>query len=75
MRTLSNKYDVSPAQIATAWAIKRETTPILGVTKVEQVLDAAKAIRVTLTDADMEKLESAALATGVDTRGGWEGNA
>ena len=28
---LADKYDVSPAQIATAWAIGRGTTPILGV--------------------------------------------
>ncbi|MDO5376208.1 MAG: aldo/keto reductase [Staphylococcus rostri] len=75
LKNMANKYKVSPAQIATAWAIKRGTTPILGATKVEQVIDAAKSSQVVLTDADMETLEVAALDTGVNTRGGWEGQA
>lgn len=75
LKNMADKYKVSPAQIATAWAIKRGTTPILGATKVEQVIDAAKSSQVVLTDADMETLEVAALDTGVNTRGGWEGQA
>ena len=66
---LAEKYDASPAQIATAWAIGRGTTPILGVTKVEQVIDAVKVANIALTDDEI------AIASGVDTRGGWEGQA
>lgn len=72
---LAEKYDASPAQIATAWAIGRGTTPILGVTKVEQVIDAAKVANIALTDDEIAQLEEIAIASGVDTRGGWEGQA
>ena len=72
---LAEKYNASPAQIATAWAIGRGTTPILGVTKVEQVIDAAKVANITLTDDEIAQLEEIAIASGVNTRGGWEGQA
>ncbi|WP_161980736.1 aldo/keto reductase [Streptococcus sp. S784/96/1] len=75
LKVLADKYKVSPAQIATAWAIGRGTTPILGVTKVEQVLDAAKASKVHLSATEMARLEELASQAGVNTRGGWEGQA
>ncbi|MGT2756156.1 aldo/keto reductase [Streptococcus ovuberis] len=75
LQRLATNYQVTPAQIATAWAIGRGTTPILGVTKVEQVLDAAKASQMTLSADEMVKLEDLALQAGVNTRGGWEGQA
>lgn len=75
LRILADKYKVNPAQIATAWAIERGTTPILGVTKVEQVEDATKAINVHLSVDEMAKLEELASQAGVNTRGGWEGQA
>ncbi|MGT2803315.1 aldo/keto reductase [Streptococcus henryi] len=75
LKVLADKYQVSPAQIATAWAIGRGTTPILGVTKVEQVLDAAKASDLVLSADEMAALEKLASEAGVNTRGGWEGQA
>lgn len=75
LKRLADYYKVSPAQIATAWAIGRGTTPILGVTKVGQVEDAAKASLVHLTNGEMVNLENLATQSGVDTRGGWEGQA
>lgn len=75
LERLATNYNVSPAQIATAWAIGCGTTPILGVTKVEQVEDAAKASKLHLTLEEMTNLEHLAIQSGVDTRGGWEGQA
>ncbi len=75
LREIAEKYDASVAQIATAWAIGRGTTPILGVTKVEQVEDAAKVAAIELSAEEVARLEALAVASGVDTRGGWEGNA
>lgn len=75
LRDLAEKHQASPAQIATAWAIGRGTTPILGVTKVEQIDDAAKVASINLTDEEVAYLEHLAVQSGVDTRGGWEGNA
>ncbi len=72
MRTVGDRYGISPAQVALAWAIAKGTTPIIGVTKVAQVQEAAQAAKITLTDAEVCTLETAAESTGVDTRGSWE---
>ena len=72
MRTVGDKYGITPAQVALAWAIAKGTTPIIGVTKPAQVQDALEAIKVTLTDDEMKVLEETAGNTGVDTRGAWE---
>ncbi|WP_105128148.1 aldo/keto reductase [Streptococcus suis] len=75
LQEIAEKYAATPAQIATAWAIGRGTTPILGVTKVEQVRDAAQVAEIILTPEEVAKLEQVAIDSGVDTRGGWEGQA
>ena len=72
MRGIGEKYGVSPAQVALAWAIAKGTTPIIGVTKVSQVQDAVKAMRISLTIEEINQMEMVAEETGVDTRGSWE---
>ena len=72
MRGIGGKYGVSPAQVALAWAIAKGTTPIIGVTKVSQVQDAVKAMRISLTAEEINQMEMVAEKTGVDTRGSWE---
>lgn len=72
MRTVGNKYNVTPAQVALAWAIAKGTTPIIGVTKPSQVQDAVRAMQVVLTADEVRMLEDTAESTGVDTRGSWE---
>ena len=72
MRTVGDKYGVTPAQVALAWAIAKGTTPIIGVTKPAQVQDAVRAMQVALTADEVKMLEAAAESTGVDTRGSWE---
>ncbi len=72
MRTVGDKYGITPAQVALAWAIAKGTTPIIGVTKVAQVRETAQAAKITLTEEDVRTLETAAECTRVDTRGSWE---
>ncbi len=72
MRTVGDKYGITPAQVALAWAIAKGTTPIIGVTKPAQVQDAVRAMQVALTTDEVKMLEDAAESTGVDTRGSWE---
>ena len=72
MRCIGKKYSVTPAQVALAWAIAKGTTPIIGVTKVSQVQDAVKAMRISLTAEEISQMETVAEETGVDTRGSWE---
>lgn len=75
LRQIAQNHEATVAQVATAWAIGKGTTPILGVTKLEQVLDAATVADLVLTAAEIAGLDRLALASGVDTRGGWEGQA
>lgn len=72
MRPIAEAHGVSVAQVAMAWAIAKGTTPIIGVTKPEQVADAATAAQVELSADEMAAIEQAAADAGVDTRGSWE---
>ena len=60
LKKLAEKYGVGPAQIPVAWAIAKETLPIIGVTKENQVLDAVKAANIALTAEDATELEKVA---------------
>ena len=72
MRQIGGKYDTSPAQIATAWAIAKGTLPIIGVTKVEQVEAAAKAAEITLTADEISELEALGDTANINTLREWE---
>lgn len=72
MKVISDKHGASVPQIAIAWAIAKGTTPLIGVTKVSHVEDAAQAASITLTADEIAELERLAKQTGVDTRGSWE---
>lgn len=62
----------SAAEVATAYAIAKGTTPIIGVTKAKYIPSEAKAMALTLTPADIKQLEDLAQAANVDTKGSWE---
>lgn len=72
MAEVGTAYGVAPAQIAISWAIAKGTTPIIGVTEESQIEGAIKAMNISLTAEEMEKIEVVAESTGVDTRGNWE---
>ena len=72
MKELGDKYGVSVSQIGIAWAVSKGTMPIIGATKVNHVLEAAAAAKITLTTEEISLLESQADAAGIDTRGDWE---
>lgn len=72
LKIIGEKYDASPAQIATAWAITKGTLPIIGVTKVKQVEEAIAATKITLTPEEISLLEKLGDDTGVCTLREWE---
>ena len=55
-----------------AWAIAKGTLPIIGVTKVKQVEEAAVSTQITLTDEEIDRLEKLGDETGVNTLRDWE---
>jgi len=72
MRQIGEKYEMTPAQAATAWAIAKGTLPIIGVTKAEQVKAAAKAAELTLTAEEISSLETLGDAANINTLREWE---
>lgn len=72
MKIIGTRFDASPAQIATAWAIAKGTLPIIGVTKARQVEEAAKAAQICLTEEEALRLEKLGDETGVPTLREWE---
>ena len=72
MADMGKEKNASVAQIAIAWAISKGAMPLIGATKVQHVLDAAKASTIVLNNDEIKRLESLADKTGVDTRGSWE---
>ncbi|WP_037370899.1 aldo/keto reductase [Amycolatopsis orientalis] len=64
--------DASAAEVATAWALAKGTTPIIGVTKPEHVDGLVRARDLELADEEIAELEALASAADVDTRGSWE---
>ena len=72
LKIIGTRFDASPAQVATAWAIAKGTLPIIGVTKVRQVEEAAKAAQIELTADEISRLERLGDKTGVHTLREWE---
>lgn len=69
---IGKKYDASAAQIAQAWAINKNTLPIIGITKEKYIPETQKAISIKLTSDEITKLESLADQANVETKGSWE---
>lgn len=72
MKHIGERYNATPAQIAIAWAIAKGTLPIVGVTKVKQVEEAAYASNIKLKQEEVELLEKISNETGVYTLREWE---
>ena len=72
MKEIGSSKNASVAQVAIAWAIAKNTLPIIGVTKTSQIEDALNATKIILTDQEIKKIEALAANAGVDTQGAWE---
>ncbi|CAM5566432.1 Aldo/keto reductase OS=Streptomyces tendae OX=1932 GN=GUR47_24330 PE=4 SV=1 [Streptomyces tendae] len=72
MEAIGRDRGASAADVATAWAVAKGTTPIVGVTKAAHVDGLVRARGVELGDEEIAELEALADAADVDTRGWWE---
>lgn len=72
MKGIADSHGVKVAQIPVAWAIAKGTLPIIGVTKAEQVRDAAKAAAVELAPNEIKALEAVADEMKLNVIRGWE---
>ncbi|MFC0041926.1 aldo/keto reductase [Actinomadura rayongensis] len=72
MAAIGKERDASAADVATAWAIAKGTTPIIGVTKARYIDGLVRARDIELTAEGIAELEALADAADIDTRGWWE---
>lgn len=72
LASIGRKHDAEAPDVATAWAIAKGTTPIIGVTRPGHVDGLVRASSITLTTDEISELEALADAANVNTRGWWE---
>lgn len=72
LKEIAEKHGVAPAQVPVAWAIAKGTLPIIGVTKVYQVEDAAKAAALELTADEIDSMEKLAAGLSLNVIRYWE---
>ena len=72
LKEIADRHGVAVAQLPVAWAIAKGTLPIIGVTKVYQVEDAAKAAALELSAAEIEAMEQLAGETPLNVIRYWE---
>lgn len=72
MKKVADAHNVSVAQIGTAYAIAKGVLPILGVTKMYQVEEAAQTAQIVLTQEEVESLEKVANQANVESIQFWE---
>lgn len=54
---LADKYGVSMTEISLAWLLTKVSAPVVGTTKLHHIVDAAKAVNLTLTADELAFLE------------------
>ena len=69
---IAENHNAKIAQLPIAWAIAKGTLPIIGVTKVNHVIDAADAINIELTDDEIKVMEELADKANINTIRIWE---
>ncbi|AYG69385.1 MULTISPECIES: aldo/keto reductase [unclassified Rhizobium] len=72
LASIGQSQGAAAPDVATAWAIAKGTTPIIGVTKPHHVDGLVRASSFTLTGDDIAELEALAETADVNTRGWWE---
>ena len=72
LKAIADRHGVAIAQLPVAWAIAKGTLPIIGVTKVYQVEDAAKAAALELSADEIETMERLASETPLNVIRYWE---
>lgn len=72
LANIGKRYNATAAQIAAAWAIFKGTLPIIGVTNVQQVIEAAATAQIKLTQNEVNILEKLGDETGFNALREWE---
>jgi myo-inositol catabolism protein IolS len=72
LASIGLRQGAAAPDVATAWAIAKGATPIIGVTKPNYIDGLVRASSMMLSSDDIAALETLADAANVNTRGWWE---
>ena len=72
MKTIADKYGIDESQIPILWVIAKGAIPIIGITKPVYAEKLSDALKVTLSDEEVENLTAEAKKTGIRQQGSWE---
>jgi len=57
LQEVAKKMNVSMTQVATAWSVSKGMIPIIGISKLERIHEAVKAVNLKLSEEDIKYLE------------------
>ena len=72
LKEIADRHNIGVAQVPVAWAIAKGTLPIIGVTKVSHVEDAAKAGSIVLSLEEIDAIEALADKANINAVRMWE---
>lgn len=72
LQKVADNHDVQIAQIPVAWAINKNTLPIVGATKTHHITDAVKASQIKLSDDEISQIEEVASKININSIRPWE---
>ena len=72
MEDMAEKYNIDKSQIPILWAIAKGAIPIVGITKPTYAQKLSNALKVSLSDNEIDRLTEEARKTGIRQQGSWE---
>ena len=72
MKEIADKYGIDRSQVPILWAMAKGAVPIVGITKPSYADKLSEALKVSLTDEEIDRLTEEARRTGIRQQGSWE---
>ena len=72
MKNIADKYGIDSSQIPILWTIAKGAVPIVGITKPSYAEKLSDALKVSLSDNEIDRLTEEARRTGIRQQGSWE---
>ena len=72
MKDIADKHGIDRSQIPILWAMAKDAVPIVGITKPSYADKLSEALKVSLTNEEIDRLTEEARRTGIRQQGSWE---
>lgn len=72
MKEIADNYGIDRSQIPILWALAKGAVPIVGITKPAYAEKLSDALKISLSDEEINRLAEEARKTGIRQQGSWE---